>query len=209
MSDPNPAGARGPVPSWGPVPGGHPGPYPPPYVAPHPGPAALPAPPYGAGRLPYASWGRRVGAYVIDFLPSLIGTVFLIVSYLLVLVDLARAEATASFPDLSRALVPGIIGLVFQLVALGWQIYSRWVLGGRTGQSVGKRMFKITLVSQDTGRPIGVFNAFARDLLHIVDGMAYVGYLWPLWDEQRQTFADKIARTVVLDRPDAPASQAA
>jgi hypothetical protein len=26
----------------------------------------------------------------------------------------------------------------------------------------------------------------------------YLGYLWPLWDAKRQTFADKICSTVVL-----------
>ena len=42
-------------------------------------------------------------------------------------------------------------------------------------------------------------NAFIRDLVHILDGMAYVGYLWPLWDEKKQTFADKIMRTIVVN----------
>ena len=50
-----------------------------------------------------------------------------------------------------------------------------------------------------TDAPIGPMNAFVRDLVHILDGMAYVGYLWPLWDDRRQTFADKIVRTVVIN----------
>ena len=32
----------------------------------------------------------------------------------------------------------------------------------------------------------------------MLDGLAYVGYLWPLWDDERQTFADKILRTGVV-----------
>ena len=40
--------------------------------------------------------------------------------------------------------------------------------------------------------------ALVRDLAHIVDGFFYLGYLWPLWDATRQTFADKICSTVVL-----------
>ena len=35
----------------------------------------------------------------------------------------------------------------------------------------------------------------------ILDAVAYVGYLWPLWDDKRQTFADKIMRTIVIDLP--------
>jgi uncharacterized RDD family membrane protein YckC len=59
----------------------------------------------------------------------------------------------------------------------------------------------IKLVSELTDAPIGPSNAFVRDLVHILDGMAYVGYLWPLWDDKRQTFADKIVRTIVVTAP--------
>ncbi|MGI3784562.1 MAG: hypothetical protein ACRYG2_27695 [Janthinobacterium lividum] len=31
-----------------------------------------------------------------------------------------------------------------------------------------------------------------------------MGYLWPLWDEERQTLADKIAQTVVVRTPVPP-----
>jgi len=48
-----------------------------------------------------------------------------------------------------------------------------------------------------TGRPIGGM-AFVRDLTHILDSLAcYLGWLWPLWDAKRQTFADKLIKTVV------------
>jgi hypothetical protein len=26
-----------------------------------------------------------------------------------------------------------------------------------------------------------------------------VGYLWPLWDDKRQTFADQIMKTIVIN----------
>ena len=36
--------------------------------------------------------------------------------------------------------------------------------------------------------------------VHILDAIpCYVGLLWPLWDNKRQTFADKILKMVVLD----------
>ena len=34
---------------------------------------------------------------------------------------------------------------------------------------------------------------------HILDALTYVGFLWPLWDAKRQTFADMLMRTVVVD----------
>ena len=79
-------------------------------------------------------------------------------------------------------------------------------MAGRTGQSLGKRVTGTWLVGLDDGRPIGVLDAFLRDLLHVVDGLAYVGYLWPLWDDQRQTLADKIIRSVVVRTPVPPLS---
>jgi hypothetical protein len=43
--------------------------------------------------------------------------------------------------------------------------------------------------------------AFVRDLAHILDALpCYIGFLWPIWDSKRQTFADKIMNTVVVVR---------
>src|SRR5205814_3848157 len=91
------------------------------------------------------------------------------------------------------------------LAGIGWSVYNRWMQGGNTGQSLGKRVVGIKLVSEQTGQPIGPMNAFLRDLAHIADGAAcYIGFLWPLWDEKSQTFADKILTTVVLNADGTP-----
>jgi uncharacterized RDD family membrane protein YckC len=158
---------------------------------------------------PYAHWGRRVGAYVIDFAPSYVAMIPFLVGYVLFYVRVIQVTAggpTAStagrFGELVRpALVWMIIGLVLMLIAVGWQWYNRWLVAGRTGQSMGKRVLKTKLVAEVNGQPIGAVNAFLRDLLHILDGAAYIGYLWPLWDAKRQTFADMIMKTVVVDHP--------
>ena len=92
-----------------------------------------------------------------------------------------------------------VVGGAIMLAGIGWNVYNRWIVGGRTGQSLGKRVTKIKLISEQTDQPIGAMNAFLRDLVHILDGAACVGYLWPLWDDKRQTFADKLMRTIVVD----------
>jgi uncharacterized RDD family membrane protein YckC len=97
-----------------------------------------------------------------------------------------------------------IIGMVIMVAALGWTIYNRWITAGRTGQSLGKRITEISLISEETGRPIGALNAFLRDLVHILDGFAYIGYLWPLWDEKKQTFSDKLMKTIVVHAAQPP-----
>lgn len=172
-----------------------------PPVAPgHPG-GAFPAPPgqvgypgqgfngFGGGPQNYANWGQRVAAMLIDNLPpsalNLIGIILL----------------------LTGAWVAGlVIVLLSSLGTLVWNIVNRWIKGGNTGQSLGKRVMGIKLVGEHTGQPIGAGAAFGRDLAHFLDGIAcYLGFLWPLWDDKSQTFADKIIGSIVVQAaPDGP-----
>jgi uncharacterized RDD family membrane protein YckC len=105
---------------------------------------------------------------------------------------------------------PGLIaGLFFQRASVGvatfaltlvlvWALYNAW-LAGTTGQSYGKRLAGTRLVRADNGQLLGGWLAIGRHLLHILDALpCYLGYLWPLWDEKRQTFADKIVRSQVV-----------
>ncbi len=140
-----------------------------------------PSAPYPGGNTmtaasPYASWLQRVGAYLIDVAPIVI------------------LEAI-----FSRILVLYVLILI---ASIGWTIYNRWYQGGTTGQSLGKKVLKLRLVSEETGQPIGMLMAFVRDICHIIDSIiCFIGYLFPLWDAKRQTIADKIVKTVVIPAP--------
>jgi uncharacterized RDD family membrane protein YckC len=80
-------------------------------------------------------------------------------------------------------------------------LWNRVFKQGRTGQSVGKKAMGIRLVEERTGQPVGPGMSFVREIVHVVDGIAYIGYLWPLWDDKKQTFADKILSTLVVRLP--------
>jgi uncharacterized RDD family membrane protein YckC len=131
---------------------------------------------YGAAAGPggaYADWPLRVLSALIDFV--------------------APTVVAAILWEISRP-----VGVIAYLAAIGWAFYQAY-LAGSTGQSLGKQVAKTRLLSERTGQPIGGGMGIARYLLHIVDGLpCYVGYLWPLWDAKRQTFADKIVSTVVV-----------
>jgi len=63
----------------------------------------------------------------------------------------------------------------------------------------------ITVVHRD-GTALGVWGLLLRDLAHLLDTASVVGWLWPLWDSRRRTFADMLLRTEVRrvepdDRP--------
>jgi uncharacterized RDD family membrane protein YckC len=131
---------------------------------------------YGAGAaaaLPYADWTKRAFGALIDFvLPG-------IAAYLI-----GRASTG--------------LGLLANLVALAWSLYNAY-LGGQTGQSYGKRIAGTRLISESTGTTIGGAMGIGRYFVHILDAIpCYIGFLWPLWDSKRQTFADKILKTVVV-----------
>jgi uncharacterized RDD family membrane protein YckC len=131
-----------------------------------------PAP--SASSVAYANWGQRVGAYLIDVLPVVI------------------------LDTIGREIGFGVYA-VFALIGLAFTVYNRWYLGGTTGQSLGKKALGLRLISEQSGQPIGPLMAFLRDICHILDTLAcFVGWLFPLWDAKRQTFADKIVGTVVV-----------
>jgi uncharacterized RDD family membrane protein YckC len=155
-----------------PPPPGYGGPPPPPgYGAPPPG-YGPPAGPWAGP--PLASWGERVVANLIDYSGLVILAVFvqLFVSYAL--------------------------GQLIFLAALGWGIYNAY-LQGQTGQSTGKKQGGLRLLHEQTGQPIGAGAGIGRFFVHILDGiLCGLGFLWPLWDAKKQTFADKIMTTVVV-----------
>jgi uncharacterized RDD family membrane protein YckC len=158
---------------------------------PHPR-TGYPTTPYGLPPQPpnpYASWLKRVGAYLID---SLLVTVAYFPAFI---------GAIISASDTSDALATSltVLGALLSLAVFVWNTCLR---AGRTGYSIGKGVLGIKLVAERTGEPIGAGMAFLRYLCHIVDALPlYLGYLWPLWDAKRQTFADKIVHTVVLNQP--------
>ncbi|GIE75156.1 hypothetical protein Aph02nite_11060 [Actinoplanes philippinensis] len=150
----------------------------------------FPPPPYGQSPYgqpaPYAGWGSRVGAYLID---SLCVAPFGIL-----------AAVFGSSVDPATGL-PSFNASYFLFLILGFVVagYNRWFQAGRTGQSWGRKALNIRLLNEATGGPIGAGGAFVRDLAHILDGLScYIGFLWPLWDDKKQTFADKICNTLVV-----------
>ena len=145
------------------------------YGAPPPPP---PGPQYGAAPgwsgPPLAEWPDRALSNLIDYFgPALVaGFVQNFVSFAL--------------------------GQLLYLVALGWGIYNAY-LAGQSGQSTGKKQNGTRLVSEATGQPIGGGAGIGRFFLHILDAIpCFLGFLWPLWDAKKQTFADKIVSTVVV-----------
>jgi uncharacterized RDD family membrane protein YckC len=136
--------------------------------------------PYGAPvPVPsYASWLQRVGAALLD---GLLLAPFTVLGALLGGAGMLAAA------------------IVCYLGAVALWVWNSVVRQGRTGWSIGKRVVGIRLLIGSTAQPPGSWTAFARNLAHVLDALpCYLGYLWPLWDARRQTFADKLVDSVVV-----------
>jgi uncharacterized RDD family membrane protein YckC len=88
--------------------------------------------------------------------------------------------------------------VVLLYLPLGFVSLYFGYLEGETGQSPGKAVTGLKVVRQSDGGLIGGGQGIIRKLAHILDGICFIGYLFPLFDPLRQTFADKIMTTVVL-----------
>lgn len=93
---------------------------------------------------------------------------------------------------LAAAIALGVVGIIVVLV-----IYVR-ALG--KGQTWGMRITGIKLVHSDNGMPVGFGKALGRSLFAslISANIFYLGYLWAAWDDQKQTWQDKIVSTYVV-----------
>lgn len=139
-----------------------------------------------------ASWGKRVAAAVLDGAIGA-GTTFL-----------AFGDQSVTVPFIGTAFQPtGVQGVpTTSWTDSGWVISAVLlviVMQAYLGVTPGKIVMGIAVVHERDARPIGLVRTTVRWLLHILDSILLIGYLRPLWNAQRKTFADSIMATVVLD----------
>jgi uncharacterized RDD family membrane protein YckC len=78
-------------------------------------------------------------------------------------------------------------------------LYFTILIGNSRGQTLGQMALGIRVIDFNTGGPIGYGRAFIRWLVSIVSALALlIGYLWMLWDKEKQCWHDKAANDVVV-----------
>lgn len=135
-----------------------------------------------------ASWLTRAGAFALDVL---LGIGVIATMALLALAAPQRGWLWWVFT--------GATALTVLAMAV-----NRWVLPAMTGWSLGRALFGIAVRCRDGG-DVGSWRLLGRDLAHLLDTAALLlGWLWPLWDRRRRTFADMLLRTEVrpVQRPE-------
>ena len=150
---------------------------------------------YGAPTPPLAEWGPRVAASLLD---SLISMVPLLLGFGVLIANVAAREDNPYPEDNPQwwAIILFFLGFV---ASIALSLWNRVFRQGRTGQSVGKTALSIRLIDAATSEPIGAGRSFLRDFLAGLFNNAYfLNLLWPLWDDQRQTWHDKVINTYVI-----------
>jgi Mce-associated membrane protein len=127
-----------------------------------------------------APWHIRVCAFAVDVLPPL---------------AVATTMALVSFTVPARGAWWWLCISVFGLAVL-LMLVNRLLLPAIVGWSLGRALCGIAVIRAD-GAAIGTWGLLLRDLAHLLDTVSVVGWLWPLWDSRRRTFADMLLRSEV------------
>jgi len=144
-----------------------------------------------------------VAAYFIDALPVVglfgIGMVSMLVTGENDCVTISGDQGYSASCTSQPTALGWVLMLAFGLAAVAFGIWNLGYRQGTTGSSIGKSVMKFKVVGEATGQPIGFWLSIVRQIAHALDSvLCNIGYLWPLWDSKRQTFADKIMSTVCL-----------
>ena len=191
-------------------------PAPPPPLAPGYGSAPPPGwafvAPHLATRLGTtpASFGQRLAAYLIDGLILLVLSIPLwVVGGLLLTANWNTELGTCTDRDGDVYLcdVPTDSTVGWMVVVMGLGIAAMLTIAvfywgrfeGVRGQTPGKKALGLRTMDRATGQPIGFGRGVGRMFARILSQQLLVlGYLWMLWDENKQTWHDKIVRSIVV-----------
>jgi uncharacterized RDD family membrane protein YckC len=90
------------------------------------------------------------------------------------------------------------IGTIFNIILPVTMYIYLWV-GNATGRTFGKGLMGVRVVRKGTGHPLGPWRGFLRTLFYIPSAVVLLlGFLWAIWDKDKQTWHDKIAGSVVV-----------
>jgi uncharacterized RDD family membrane protein YckC len=148
-------------------------------------------------QMTYATFWRRLGAYVLD-----LGIFMIVAGISGTLVSLLNKPAYSSSLALSSLVLSSLVFFSLALYFyLGW-LYTATMLSSRCQATLGKLALGIFVTDQKGGR-LHFGRATARHFAEILSWISYgIGFFIQPFTRKRQALHDLIARTVVLVRPD-------
>jgi uncharacterized RDD family membrane protein YckC len=169
------------------------------YGAPPPGYQPYQGYPQQQQQRQYAGFGSRLGAILLD---GIIGAIFGIPA------AVAFFAVPKHYADCTIDGEPGVCkvptgagwGIIIGLgIVFGLAYFVIYIKKVGNNQSWGQKAVSIRVVTKDTGAQIGVGRSVGRFFARYISGIpCYLGYLWMLWDKDKQTWHDKIVGSVVV-----------
>lgn len=156
--------------------------------------------------LTYASWGARVGAYLID------GLIIAVPSWIILAIfGIGFAASSNLHVDRVTGRITGSAGpgffagffVTLLIVLVAGVLYKVLMEGSPRGQTLGKMALGIRVRDAQTGGQITYGKAALRWFVAWILWLAfYIGgiidALFPLWDAKKQALHDKAAGTIVV-----------
>jgi uncharacterized RDD family membrane protein YckC len=88
-----------------------------------------------------------------------------------------------------------------------WRSSLAFALRRVHGQTIGKKLLSIRVIDFNSRGSIGYLRAFGRYLGRFLSSVVLLlGYLWMLWDKEKQTWHDKLVSRVVVPTDAYPVS---
>ncbi|HVF53143.1 MAG TPA: RDD family protein [Actinomycetota bacterium] len=145
-----------------------------------------------------ASFGIRLGAAIIDGI-VLAAAWFLLFAILGGFTLLGSAASGGVEEAVPVGAAMGSFVMLYIVGLVGGVLYFALQEGGARGQTLGKRAVGIRIIDVHTGAPIGIGKGFLRVIGRYISQLpCYLGYLWMLWDEDKQTWHDKMCECIVV-----------
>jgi len=147
----------------------------------------------------YAGFWRRFGALLLDLIIPL--GAFLLLAFVVGFAAgfvVGVGGATDDEVDSVAEVVFGVLGILLPVAGL----LHFWV-GNSLGGTLGKRLLGLRVVlashSPDEEAAVGLMRGLARLLVYVLGSIPlFLGWLWLLWDGQKQTWHDKVANSIVI-----------
>ena len=130
-----------------------------------------------------AGFFRRFAAFALDWL---------VLSIIADIVRFAYRFGSGADPGITN--IDAAMGLSAVLFILYFVLFT-----GEGGQTLGKMLLGIRVQRMD-GSPVSYRLALVRTLGYVLSTffMTFLGFLWALWDKEKQAWHDKIAGTEVV-----------
>lgn len=128
----------------------------------------------------YASFWSRLAAAVIDS----------------ILIALVMSLFTGTFNISGEGMNATVTGTLPAFVSVLYYV----MMTANYGATLGKMALKIKVVSEETGENLTYGGAILREFVgkFVSSAVLGLGYFWMLWDDKKQTWHDKIGRSLVV-----------